>query len=79
MRHVVERVLRTSSSRSSSADVAEHPELARYRLEIPVLLLDGDGAGAPPGVGSDLRQRLRAAGVRAGRADVSPARAHDAV
>ena len=66
MRHVVVRVLSDLDVALVERDVAEHPALARYRLEIPVLLLDGAELARHRVSEADLRQRLRAAGVRAG-------------
>lgn len=64
MRQVVEHLLPDLELALVERDVAEHPELARYRLEIPVLLLDGEELARHRVSEADLRRRLRAAGVR---------------
>lgn len=66
MRRVVELVLADVDLTLVERDVTEHAELARYRLEIPVLLLDGEELARHRVSETALRQRLRAAGVRAG-------------
>lgn len=63
MRLVVERVLAGRGTVLVEEDVRRDPGWSRYRLEIPVLLLDGEEVARHRIEEDELRRRLAARGV----------------
>lgn len=69
MRLVVERVLADGGPALIVRDISEDPALEeRYRLDIPVLLLDGRELARHRVTEEAFRERLRSAGVATGSA-----------
>jgi hypothetical protein len=71
MRRVVERVLSGQDGALIERDVSEDPELERYRLEIPVLLLGAQEVARHRVTEAALRERLVRAGFDSGNAGSS--------
>ena len=63
MREVVEKVVAASGVTLVEADVRSDPSWGAYRLEIPVLLLDGVEIARHRVGEEELRRRLAARGV----------------
>lgn len=67
MRDVIEPVLRDYGATLVVRDIGEDAALARYRFEIPVLLLDGREVARHRLTAGELRERLARLGVAPAR------------